>query len=380
MTECKTLFDVKEVYYNTKDFDDYLEDIGTSFQQVLVHKEGLTLETIGEVAEYTTLNGTRYVDSERIPLRITGSLKFTKNVDTALLVNHSELVKAGLGNIVGTTTGNTTVTEGKGSSEIPFLTTSTTNLSLGGLVFIPNVGFRQVKSIVSNTSFVVDVPLNTTIGTSTTFVSYKGVDITAPVGNCSKTFNFVVKLHDGSYVKMMGCAPKVEFTPTYEKQAVITFNIICPEIIMLSSAPTGLSSATLETKGTPVKVNFSSSLITDDDAEMYSYFPVNFELGLTISEEPISTIGGRNNIVGYMMRSSLKPKITLDRIAKCKSWVSNYRTARVYSFYKSDFGIYIARGYLTNINQSVANGNHDTIQAELDVNTEADYKVFIVLP
>ena len=378
---CRFLYDVKGLVYDVQDYANYLGAISTTgLQQILMHKDGLTLDTKAENAEYTELNGARYTDGERVPLREIGTLKFKKNFDSSLIDNHSELIKAGLGNILGGAGTSVVVTAGKGSTGTPFLTTSTTGLTDGNLVHIPYEGFRRVVSVISNTSFVVDVPINTTIGTSTTFAVSKSIDITNPIGNCEKTFNFVLSLADGSYVKMMGCGVTCAFAPVYEKQLTIEFTITSPSVTILSSAPTGFTTATAETKGTPVICNFSSSFITDEDAEMASYFLPNFDLGLTVTSEPMKTIGGLNNVMGYMSRSSIKPKATLDRVADCKAWVAASRTSRVYSFYQSNFGIYLAGAKMTLIDQSIANGNHDSIQVELDANYDKDLKVYLVLP
>ena len=98
---CRTLFDDKSVAYDTQAYSNYMSAIGETFQQILIHKDGLTIDTKSENAEYTELNGTRYTDGERVPLRQIGTLKFTKNFDSSLIDNHSELIKAGLGNILG---------------------------------------------------------------------------------------------------------------------------------------------------------------------------------------------------------------------------------------------------------------------------------------
>ena len=370
---CRTLYDVKGLVYDTQDYANYLSAISTTgLQQILLHKDGLTLDTKAENAEYTELNGTRYTDCERVPLRQIGTLKFKKNFDSSLIDNHSELIKAGLGNILGGAGTSVVVTAGKGSTGTPFLTTSTTGLTDGNLVHIPSEGFRRVVSVVSNTSFVVDVPLNTTIGTSTTFAVTKSIDLTNPIGNCVKTFNFVLSLADGSYVKMMGCGITCAFAPVYEKQLTIEFTITSPSVTILSSMPTGFDTATAETKGTPVICNFSDSFVTDEDSEMLPYFLPNFDLGYSVASEPMKTIGGLNNVMGYMSRSSIKPKATFDRVATCKAWVAASRTSRVYSFYQSNFGIYLAGAKMTLIDQSIANGNHDSIQVELDANYDKD--------
>lgn len=391
---CRTLYDVKGLVYDTQDYANYLSAISTTgLRQILMHKDGLTLDTKAENAEYTELNGTRYTDGERVPLRQIGTLKFKKNFDSSLIDNHSELIKAGLGNILGGAATTLTITADTGTGAIltPFTASAVTDLTSGNLVYIPLNGFRRVTSVnAGNKTFTVDVPTKQTsaqikssitpVPADLTFAVTKSIDLTNPIGNCEKTFNFVLSLADGSYVKMMGCGITCAFAPVYEKQLTIEFTITSPSVTILSSAPTGFTTATAETKGTPVICNFSGSFVTGENNEMVSYFLPNFDLGLTVTSEPMKTIGGLNNVMGYMSRSSIKPKATFDRVTDCKAWVDASRTSRVYSFYQSDFGIYLAGAKMTLIDQSIANGNHDSIQVELDANYDKDLKVYLVLP
>lgn len=394
MTCARTLYDVKGLVYDTQDYEDYLSAISTTgLQQILIHKDGLTLDTKAENAEFTELNGTRYTDGERIPLRQIGTLKFKKNFDSSLIDNHRELIKAGLGNILGGSATTLTITADTGTGAVltPFKASAVTNLANGNLVYIPLNGFRRVTSVdPGNTTFTVDVPTKQTstqiktgmtpVPTDLTFSVYNPVDITNPIGNCEKTFNFVLSLADGSYVKMMGCGITCAFAPVYEKQLTIEFTITSPSVTILSSAPAGFTTATAENKGTPVICNFSSSFVTDEDGLMNAYFLPNFDLGYSVASEPMKTIGGLNNVMGYMSRSSIKPKATFDRVADCKAWVAASRTSRVYSFYQSNFGIYLAGAKMTLIDQSIANGNHDSIQVELDANYDKDLRVYIAMP
>ena len=375
---CKTLWDVKKIGYNTEDYDNYLSAIGTTFKEILTHKDGLTLDTKSELGEFTTLNGVRYVDSERIELRNIGTLKFTKNFDANLFDNHLDLIEAGLGKLV-TSANLVTVTAGKGIVDTPFLTTSTANISVGSIVYIPKIGYRTVTSLVTDTSFIVDNPLDVAISTSTVFTNGNKIDLTNPIGNCEKTFNFIVQLNDGGYIKMMGCGIKCEFELVFEKQLVITFNIMSPDVTELTEAPTGWSSITAETKVNPVICNFTSSnVITSGTAE--SYFPPLFTLGLSITEEPMKAIGGLNNIQGYLNRSSIKSKISFDRITTCKTWVLSPRTSRKYVFAQSNLALEIESGYLTLIDKTVSNNNHDTISCEMDNNVDAASRVYLYLP
>ncbi len=379
---CRTLYDIKSVAYDTQDYSNYLDEISTTgFQQILIHKDGLTIDTKSENVEFTELNGTRYTDGERIPIREIGSIKFTKNFDSSLLVNHSELVKAGLGNISAGTISTITIVSGKGSVTTPFvITQDTATLAVGDLIYIPNFGFRAVATVDTETPFgcTVDTPLISTL-TNAVCTVHRSIDLTNAIGNCEKTFNFVISLNDGDFIKMMGCGIQCEFNPVFEKQLTINFTVTSP-LVTIESSITGFSTATAETKGTPVKCNFSKSLITDEDGEMVSYFPPSFDLGFSTALETIKAIGGLNNVIGYMNRNSIKPKITLDRIALCKSWVANPRFSRVYSFYQSNFGVYIAGAKLTLIDNTTNMNNHDVISCELDANYDKDLKVYLVLP
>lgn len=378
MTCNKTLWDIKRIGYDTQVYTNYTSPIGITFKEILTQKDGLTLDTKNELGEFTTLNGVRYTDSERIGLRNIGTLKFTRNFDTNLFDNHLDLIEAGLGELV-TSANLVTVTAGKGVVGTPFLTTSTVNISVGSIVYIPTIGYRTVTSLVTNASFIIDNPLDETISTSTVFTNGNKLDLTNPIGNCKNTFNFVVQLADGSYIKMMGCGIKCEFELVYEKQLVITFNIMSPDVTELTEAPTGWSSITAETKANPVICSFTSSnVITSGVAQ--SYFPPLFTLGLSITEEPMKAIGGLNNMLGYLNRSSIKSKISFDRITTCKTWVLSPRTSRKYVFAQSNLALEIESGYLTLIDRSVANGNHDTISCEMDNNIDAASRVYLYIP
>lgn len=374
---CRPNYDVKEVFYEDIAIGNYLNDIGSAFKQILSNKD-LVLETKGENAITSTLNGTRTVNDESTPLRISGSIKISKNFDSALMANHKEIIEAGLGSLSSTNKGNVTVTGGTGSVGTPFLTTSTTNLANGNLVYIPNEGLRIITGIVANTSFTVDTPIDSAISTSTVFKSLISCDITSPKGTCTKAFNVICKLSDGNYVVMYGCVPLIEFKVVFEKQIMITITFTSPEITEVGTLTYTLTN---ETKGTPVKANFDSILITDDDGSLYGYAPQTFDLGWTATLEPQNAVGlARNNVQGYRVRTSILPKIQLDRFATTKAWALNPSYARLFSFYQSTFGIYIQEGTFFNVDKSVNNNNADSIMCDMNVNTKADKKVYIFLP
>ena len=374
---CRKLYDVKSVAYQSANYSDYMSAIGTAFQEILIQKDGMTLDTKAENAEFTELNGTRYTDGERIGIRSIGSLKFTKNVDTSLLANHSDLIEAGLGEIIDSAA-VITVTGGKGSVATPFLSGTTTGINVGDIIYNATYGYFIVASIIAGQSFVVTNPLTAEVTNGTAFSSPKKINITNPIGNCSKTFNFVISLHDGKFIELLGCGVTCELTPVFEKQLTINFTITSPEIVTVDTTPiTG--GLTAETKGVPIICNFTSSLITTGGVGVV-YYPANFELGLTITSEPMRYIGGRNNIQGYMSRSSIKPKITFDTDSTSRGMVSTNRTERKYTFCGTSFSICLEAAKLTLIEQSMNNNNHDSIQCEMDANYKASTISYLVLP
>lgn len=380
MTCPTTLYNVKRIAYIPVSYSesDYLAAIGISgYKQLLINADGLTIDTKGETADYNELNGVKRVDNQRDPLRITGSLKCSKNFDSKILANHSDLLNAGLGK-VNTGVLTTNVTAGKGSVDTPFLTASTTNLTVGALVQIDGTDkYFVVTSIKDNTSFTVEVPLTTTISSPTTFNNVISIDLSETKGTCDKFFNVVIELQDGNYIKLMGCTVVAEFTPVFEKQLTISFTFTSPSITTLNTIPAGFNLMKSETKGDVIMVNFSKVEVRDDVTETAIY-PASFDLGFSVSVEPVKSITGLNNVLGYMNYSSIKPKMNLYRTSVSKTLVLTPRTAKTYLFFQDGFGLVLVGAKMTLIDQAVNNSNHENINLELDVNYSIGSRVFII--
>lgn len=382
---CEFLYNVKKVAYipvtySEANFKAALETSG--YKEILINSDGLSIETKGVQAEYTLLNGVKRTDSLRETLKKTGVLKFSKNFDSAIVTNHPDLITGALGK-VNTNVLTTTVTAGKGSVATPFLTISTTNLSVGQLIMIDDSDdnkFFVVESIVSNTSFTVETPLTTTIATSTTFKNVANIDITDAKGTCEKLFNFVVSTADGAYIELLGCGVTAEFSPVFDKQLTISFTVNAAEVVEVGTIPTGFATSTRETKGTVLFANFTKVGIRDDLTETTTISPANFELGLSITSEPIPSITGRNNIIGYTNLTSVKPKISMYRTLDAKTLVSTPRTPKQYYFYQASFSILMIGAMLTMIDRNVVNGSNANLVCEMDVNYSVGSRVYIILP
>lgn len=374
---CRTLFDVKKVSYEAVDPANYMNPITLSGQNVIMAHANLTIDVKGEAVSISQQNSTKYVDPEQITVRKKGNFVIEHDVDSNIMALHSNLVNAGLGEVGTGIPGSVTVTAGKGSVATPFLTTSTTNVVAGMLIYIPNYGLRIVESVVANTSFVVDRSIDTAIATPTTFKSFKAIKLSLPKGTCDKSFNFIIETHDGKAIHFLGAVPTIAMELTPAGQLKMTITITAPEVSENSSVAT---SPTAETFAEPVIMNFTNSYFIKSDGSVVSLFPQLFTLGYSASIEENTYPGGRNNVRGYNLRASIKPKMSFDRTTAALNLVLAPRTEVGYSAYQDGFGVYFQSVTFFNVNNSEANGNHDSISAELNVNTKANKNVYIILP
>lgn len=379
MTEtCRTLYDVKEVTYQTVDPANYMNPMVLSGQKVIMAHANLAVETKGEAITIKRQNSTKYVDEESITVRVKGNFTLEHDVDSNLLALHSDLVNAGLGEVSGGTPGTVTVTAGKGSAATPFLTDSTTNVTEGMLVYIPNHGLRLVMSVKSNESFVVDRAIDTAIGTSTSFKTYKSIKLSKPKGSCDNAFNFVIKTADGKAINFLGAIPTFALELSNSAQLKSTITITAPEVTEGSSLPT---SPTAESFAEPMIQNFDNSYFIKSDGSVTPLFPQLMSLGFSTAIEENIYPGGRNNVRGYNIRASIKPKMSFDRTEAALTLLNSPRTEVGYSAYQSTgFGVYFQSVTFFNINRTEANGNHDSISAELNVNVKPDANVYLILP
>ncbi len=374
---CRTLFDIKKVSYEAVDPADYSDPINLSGQSVIMAHANLTIDVKGEAVSITQQNSTRYVDPEQITVRKKGNFTIEHDVDSNLMELHSNLVNAGLGQITTGSGGLVDVTSGKGSVTSPFLTTSTSDVSVGMLVYIPNYGLRRIESVVDNTSFVVDRSINVGIATSTSFETHNAIKLSLPKGTCDKAFNFIIETHDGKAIHFLGGVPTFAIELTPAGQLKVTITITAPEVSENSDVAT---SPTTELFAEPVIMNFLNSYFIKSDGSVVPLFPQLFTLGFSTTLEENVYPGGRNNVRGYNIRSSIKPKMSFDRTEAALNLVLSPRTEVGYSAYQAGFGVYFQSVTFFNVNNSEANGNHDSISAELNVNTKADKNVYIILP
>lgn len=377
---CYTKYDIKKVLYSAVGSANFTTaPVLTGMSAIDINKD-ITVDTKGENITYSILNNIRNTDEINETLRKTGSIKITKNFDTSLLTSHPTLINAGLGRLSSIKKGTVVVTGGKGSSVLPFLTTSTSNISVDNLIYTSE-GLKKIESIVSNTSFIIDTPLQTTISTSTTFSNYISCDISDAKGTCDNAFNFVVCLHDDVYLIFKGCNVKCDFNVNFEKQLSITFNITSQDVTEGTYANDNISatfSAIVdETRGLPVKCNFDVCKF-QNGTTITSHIPISFELGMTQTEEKLNAIGGVNNVVGFQNRASIKPKMRFARSTEGKL-ISAYSNIS-FSAYQENFGIYIQELSFYNVNKTENNNNFDSIMCECNANTLENKRVYLVLP
>ncbi len=366
---CRKLFDIKEVYIKDKPaFSGVLNDI--TMRKMLASE--LVLDMKAEQGEIKLLNSSKRTTAKKFDLRKKGTVTFVRNLDTNLLSLFSDVVNAGLGEVGTGTAGAITVTAGKGSVAVPFLTTSTTNVTAGMLVAIPNYGIRKVESVIDNVSFVVDKAITTAISSSTVFESHKAINLSNPKGNCAIFFDVVIQGEDTSFV-FVDCVVDIDLQLMYEGQQKITVKFTASksyEVALLT-----LSSTVDETFATPVITNFDYSLFVESGLTEISFFPQDFDLGRAVTVEEQKYIGGTNNLQGFRNLVEIDPTFTFDRI----DTLEDALLCTSYSCYQDEIGFYFPSLSFHEEDNSVANGNNESVVAKANVN-DTSSNVYMFLP
>lgn len=366
---CRKLFDIKEVYIKDKSaFSGVLDS--TAMRKMLASE--LVLEMKAEQGEIKHLNSTKRTTAKKFDLRKKGTVTFVRNLDTNLLSLFADVINAGLGEVSTGTAGAVTVTAGVGSVATPFLTTSTTNVTAGMLIAIPNFGLRKVESVVTDTSFVVDKAIDTAISTSTIFQSHKAINLSNPKGNCAKFFDVVVQGEDTSFV-FVDCVVNIDLQLAYEGQQKITVKFTASK--SYEDALLTLTNTVDETFATPVITNFDYSLFLGSDLNEVSFFPQNFDLGRAVTVEEQKYIGGTNNLQGFRNIVEIDPIFTFDRV----DTLADVLLCDAYSCYQFEFGFYFPSLSFHEIDNSVANGNHESVVVKANVN-DTSKNVYMFLP
>ena len=85
-------------------------------------------------------------------------------------------------------------------------------------------------------------------------------------------------------------------------------------------------------------------------------------------------------MVGYRLTPSIKPKLTLDRIAKCLAWINNPSKARTFQCYQSNLCVYIENLTFYQIDRSINTNNSESIIVECNANNLYNKTLYLVLP
>lgn len=383
---CIRLYDLKTIGYQAKDPDDYMVELGgaPALKELLVHGD-VVIDTKGELATYKILNSTRRVDERNKVIRTSGSIKVTKNFDSALFDSHKDLIDAGLGEFLstGAASGGSILTGGTGASDSKFTVKSGSDSPVEGqLIHIPGYGVRVVTN--ASGGLTVDRPIDETISGEKAISILDTYSLHNPKGTCNKSFNVVVANHNitgetKEYIVAMGCNCMIDFSLNFDKLLTVSITFNSPDIYVtdhLSCKPT----YTYEIASEPWVCNFDESIYIASDNHETPYFPQSIELGLTHTEEVLKYIGGgRNYVRGYLNIATIKPvfKLDIDTVGKMIRTACLAGDVFGYSFKQSQFALYMSKCQGSQVDHVINNNNHDAMSINIDANHLADSKIML---
>ena len=383
----RTIYDKKCVYVQALPIADLMTPIGATpaVKEILVHGD-ITIDTKGELATFQTVNCNHYTDESNVVIRTQGTIKFSKNITASFFKNHNEMALAGFGSLlmdsplveivkntkvactIAKTTGIVTITE-----SVPATATAHGLLATGQLVYIPEYGLRSISDIGTSPTFTLD----TTVDTDVTgyFYPLETFNIANPDGNKNHIFNVLVKNDDGAYIVAMGCGVDIQFEVTQDKQCLMSVTFTSPDMSKVESGVT--PTITAEVEGLPIIWDFDVSFFNTEAGVETAYFPQMLTLGRGITVEPLKSVGGRNNIRGYLNRTAFKCAMKYDCDLNGKALISSPRTIFGWSFYSTLQGIalYFSKTQHGQIDYSSANSKHDSYGVNLDINHLGTSKV-----
>lgn len=392
----RTIYDKKCVYVQPVVVADLMTDLTNdpTVNQLLVQGD-IVVDTKGELATFQTLNCTHYADESNIVIRKQGTIKFSKNLTASFFANHNEMAQAGIGAMlmdtpfveipkntgfpctIAKTTGIVTLT-GTGAA------TNHGLLAEGQLVFIPGFGLRSIAIMSASPNFTLDTKIDTDFLTGS-ILPLETFNIADPSGNKTYIFNVLIKNDDGDYIVAYGCGCDIQFEVTQDKQCLMSVTFTSPDMRLVARAaveagsPLTLSNVTDETEGLPIIWDFDNSYVNTEAGVETSYFPQVLTLGRSITVEPLKSVGGRNNIRGYLNRSAFKCAMKFDCDTVGKALIASPRTVAGWSFYSvsQGIGLYFSRTQLGQIDYTSANAKHDSYSVSVDINHMADSKVLL---
>ena len=383
----RTIYDKKCVYVQPVVVADLMTDLTNdpTVNQLLVQGD-IVVDTKGELATFQTLNCSHYADESNIVIRKQGTIKFSKNLTASFFANHNEMAQAGIGAMLMDTpfveiTKNTgfpcTIAKTTGIVTLTGTGAATNHglLAEGQLVFIPGYGLRAIATMGTSPDFTLDVTIDTDFTGS--ILPLETFNIADPIGNKTNVFNVLIKNDDGAYIVAYGCGCDIQFEVTQDKQCLMSITFTSPDIRKVESGIT--PTITSEVEGLPIIWDFDNSYFNSEVGVETSYFPQMLTLGRSLTVEPLKSVGGRNNIRGYLNRSAFKCAMKFDCDVTGKALIASPRTVIGWSFYSvsQGIGLYFSKTQLGQIDFTSPNAKHDSYSVNVDINHLGTSKVLL---
>jgi len=378
---------LKSIYYRKESETNEAYDKTAAFIKLMVSEE--TPEARKEKIEISQISSSRELSALSYTGRKKGSLKLVKSMSKALLTTHSDLIKAGLGDL--TTAGSPIAVTGVTNTVI---TASSTGYVAGDIIQITadNIQLQHLLVVESDASTVTvrneltdeEVAI-ITAATTKTVKKLSKCKIGSPLQG--STFTVVREYGDGEIEVARGCGVAINFEIVTTGEAKVNIDFMAAhfdykdEYNQPYEMITG--SITTETNQTPVLFDFKSSILRDIDNTVDKVlFPQSLALKTSHTLIENDLIGGLNNVVGFYIQPKVDCEANFHYSSTNRLLFDDSHETDSTQFYftgQSNFSFYAPSCFF--IGQNPADHNvYDSINVLMNINSHETLEPVICLP
>lgn len=378
---------IKSFHYLLETDTNQAYDKTKTYNKIVVSEYTYTARQ--EKFEIAQMSSVRKLSNRQATGRKTGDLKLTLPLTTSLLTNHSEIIKAGLGDL----TSASSTTPVTGVTEFT-ITASSTSYAEGDIIQITADGHQfKHQLVVSSDGTTVTVRngltdaeiAHITSASTKTVKKLSKCKIMSPVQG--KTFTVVLTYSDNQVEVLRGCGVSCNFDITTTGEAKFNINFMAAsadykdEFNNIYEPITG--TIVSETRGKIIHYDFQSSLLYDiENIEDISLFPQKLELKIAHKLEKNELQGGLNNIVGFYTDPDFTCTANFHYNSVNRAIFSDVNEDNEDQFYfcsQPTFSFYAPHCSYVGANPADFNV-YDSINVTMVTNDIEDYEPIVVLP
>ena len=376
----------KSFYYKKETVFGEAYDDSQTFKELLASEYSLDART--DKLEVPQMSYLRELGSKSSTGRKTGTLKITKALTKAMMTNHLDLVKSGLGD---TTTASSPVSVTGVTTST--LTASSTSYVAGDLIQVTYDGklspillvLSADASSVTLRSELTDAEV-TCIDNAVTKTVRKVAKCSIGSPNTGDTYTVVQRYDNGVVEVMRGCGVACVINISADGHAKIEITFEASDVSnSYCSVPYVAPSGTITAEGDypAIKFDFQKSLLWDvPNVEDIELFPQMLDLKIAHTLEASPSSGQLNNRGGYYTKPNVTCEAKFHHSADNLAIFAEENEANSSQFYftsQETFAFYAQTCDFVG-NMPSDNGAYDSISVKMNINHIATKPPYIVLP